>query len=389
MSLAKKVFPLFLIFFFSSIMVFGDGVRAQSTDDRLKQLSDEIEQYEQEISKLQSQANTLSNQIAQYDAQIRLTSLKIDETQERIGVLGGRIGQLEGSLESLTQAFASRVNETYMMARINDPFLMLLSTSDLNSAVSSYHYLQKIQDADRSLLLRLEKVQSDYEDEKVDQEELQTELENQKNVLGAQKSAKANLLEVTRNDEKRYQSLLAATRAEFEAIQAILAGEGDETEVGGVSEGEKIATIIQGASCNSSGGHLHFIVRQETSSQNPFSHLRGGVTSENCSGSSCGSGDADPFNPTGSWNWPINETIKYSQGYGSTWAVKNTWVGRIYSFHNGIDISNKGNPVVKAVKAGILYRGSYVGYNGCNLRYVRVDHADSELDTLYLHINYL
>jgi hypothetical protein len=264
---------------------------------------------------------------------------------------------------------------------------MFASSPDLSGLVSSFHYLKRIQEADRDLLVKLEDAQNVYEGEKQDQEVLQIELEEQKAVLGAQKAAKTILLEQTRNDEKRYQDLLAAVRAEFEAIQAIIAGRGEEELVGTVNQGQRIATIIRGPSCNSSGAHLHFMVSQGSTTQNPFSHLKPGIDFENCSGSSCGSGDGDAFNPSGSWDWPIVSKIKFTQGYGSTWAVRNTWVGRVYSFHNGIDINNDSSEV-RAVMSGDLYRGSYTGTSGCRLRYVRVDHNDSELDTYYLHINY-
>ena len=121
--------------------------------------------------------------------------------------------------------------------------------------------------------------------------------------------------------------------------------------------------------------------------QNPFSYLKNGVDFENCSGSSCGSSDGDSFNPSGSWDWPINPRVKYSQGYGPTWATRNTWVGNIYNFHNGIDI-NSPSSEIKAVRSGTLYRGSYSGSNGCRLRYVRVHHDENGMDTYYLHINY-
>src|SRR3989338_1233323 len=271
------------------------------------------------------------------------------------------------------------------MSKLKKLSLILISSPDLKTAFTSFHYLKKIESADRDLLVRLEKAQLTYEEEKVDQEALQKELESQKTVLGAQKAAKATLLEQTKNDEKKYQQLLSQARAEFEAIQAILAGKGDEEEVGKVSQGQRIASIIPGASCNSSGPHVHFIVSQNGATQNPFSFLRG-IDYENCSGSSCGSNDGDPFNPGGSWDWPINPKVKFSQGYGSTWAVRNTWVGRVYQFHNGVDISSNSTEV-KAVKTGTLFRGSY-GTGSCRLRYVRVDHEDSDLDTLYLHINY-
>lgn len=364
------------------------NVYAQSTDERLKALSDEIAKYEQELKRLSEEKNTLSNQIAQYDAQIRLTILKISQTEEKINLLGGRITQLQESLESLTSAFIVRANQTYKMARFNEPYLLLLSSKNLTEAVSSFHYLKRIQEADRNLLERLKSARENYIREKTDQEALQAQLENQKAQLASQKSAKTKLLEQTKNDEARYQTLLSRARAEFEAIQAIISGKGEETQVGHTNEGDKIASMIQGASCNSSGTHLHFMVVQGGNAFNPFNYLRGGVSYENCSTISCGSPDADPFNPTGSWNWPINEKIKFNQGYGSTWAIKNTWVGRIYNSHNGIDIDSESSLDVKAVKSGTLYRGGYTGYNGCRLRYVRVDHDDSDLETYYLHINY-
>jgi len=360
---------------------------AETEQEKFERLTKEIEQYEGEINKLKSQASTLSNLIAQYDAQIRLTTLKITQTEEKILLLGGRIDQLEVSLQSLTNAFSSRVVRTYKMSRLSAPYLLVVSSPDLTSAFTSYQYLKKIQNADHELLLRLEKAQASYEEEKTDQERLQKELEDQKKVLGSQKAAKTNLLEQTKNDERKYQQLLAQVRAEFEAIQAIIAGKGDENEVGKVSQGARIASIIQGPSCNSSGSHLHFIISQNGAVQNPFSYLKNGVDFENCSGSSCGSSDGDSFNPSGSWDWPINPRVKYSQGYGPTWATRNTWVGNIYNFHNGIDI-NSPSSEIKAVRSGTLYRGSYSGSNGCRLRYVRVHHDENGMDTYYLHINY-
>lgn len=377
------VLILFLILSIDTSRVFV----SESDVDRLNQLKTEIEQYENEINKLKSQASTLSNQVAQYDTQIKLTTLKITRTQEQIDLLGGRIGQLEDSLQSLTTAFNSRVVHTYKMSKIGEPFFLLITASDLSQAFNSFQYLKKIQKADQDLMIRLENVQVTYEKEKVDQEKLQEELEDQKNVLGAQKNAKANLLAQTKNDEKKYQQLLAQAKSEYEAIQAIVAGKGSEEEVGKVSQGQRIASVIQGASCNSSGSHLHFIVSQNGAVQNPFLNLKP-IDHENCSGSSCGSSDGDPFNPSGSWDWPIDANIKFTQGYGYTWAIKNTWVGRIYSFHNGIDVNSSSNPQVKAVRAGTLYRGSYTGYNSCRLKYVRLDHDDSDIDTFYLHVDY-
>ncbi len=385
-QILKKLF--FFLVIIASFWILPTYINAQTDEERLRRLGDEITQYEKELERLGAESNTLSNLIAQYNTQIKLTQLKISQTEEKILLLGGRIEQLGDSLKALNNAYMERVVKTYKMSRFSEGYLLLFTLQNLDDAINSFNYLKKLQEADIDLLERLEKAQNLYEQEKSGQETLQKELETQKASLSSQKNAKALLLQQTKNDEKKYQSLLAAAKAELEAIQAIIAGKGDETQVRHVGEGERIASIITGASCNSSGTHLHFIVAQNRIVQNPFSYLRSGVSYENCSGSSCGSSDGDSFSPSGLWNWPINEQIKYTQGYGSTWAIRNSWVGRIYNFHNGIDLDSNSSKDVKSVKAGVLYRGSYIGYNGCRLRYVRVDHDDSEVDTFYLHINY-
>ncbi len=212
------------------LLIFSLGNPVKAVDDSvLEELNKKIEEYEQEIGRLQSQANTLSNQIAQFNAQIELTQLKIDQTKEKILLLGGRIDQLEGSLSSLTAAFSSRVVETYKMNRLGDALWFLFSSGDLNQVVSRYRYLQKIQEADRELMVRLQRAQDVYQEEKTDQEELHAELEGQEKVLGAQKEAKNQLLSVTKSSEKKYQQLLSEAKAQLAAFRRFAAGHGGAT----------------------------------------------------------------------------------------------------------------------------------------------------------------
>lgn len=354
------------------------SVVADEQEDKLQKLNEEIIQYEKEIDRLKDQANTLSNQIAQFDAQINLTTLKISQTEEKIASLGDRIDRLEISLQSLSNAFSSRAAETYKMSKVSEPVYMIISANDMGDAVSTFHYLQKVQEADRSLLVRLQKAQGTYKTEKKDQEDLQAELEDQKKVLGAQKTAKAELLQVTRNDEKRYQQLLSKARAELVAIQAIIAGKGKETEAGHIDQGSRIASIIPGSSVCSSGGHLHFEVVKDSSHQNPTNFLSNkGVEWDNAPDS--------PFSFNGSWQWPLNDPVRITQGYGMTFYASTL---RYYGGapHTGIDMVNQGDYSVKAVKPGTLYRGS-IACGGGTLRYVHIEQEDG-YDTYYLHVNY-
>lgn len=353
--------------------------QAETDQEKLDRLAKQIQEYQGEITRLSSQANTLSNQIAQYDIQIKLTSLKIQETEEKILQLGGRIDQLEVSLNELTNAFTSRVVQSYKMVRLHEPLITLIGSVDLTTNFSNYQYLKKIEESDRSLLVRLENAQVNYKDQKFSQENLQNELESQKKVLDGQKAAKARLLAATKNDEKRFQQLLAQARAEMEAIQAIIAGGGQETEAGSVSEGARIASIIPSASPCSSGGHLHFAVASGGIYKNPADYLSPKtVIWDNSPDSS--------FSFNGSWQWPVNDPIRITQGFGMTYyAAQLKYYGG--NPHTGVDMLSAGSDwTVKAVKSGTLYRGA-IGCGGGTLRYVRVKQSDG-IDTYYLHVNY-
>lgn len=188
-----------------------------------------IEQYTSKLNDLKTQSNTLSNQIAQFNTQIALTSLKISQTQEQIKLLGGRIDQLEVSLGSLSGAFSGRAVETYKMYRSGEPIFLLFDASNLSDVISSFHYLAKIQEADRNLMLRLQKAQNVYVDQKTQQEILAKELDDQKKQLNAQKAAKAQLLSATKNDETKYQQLLSQAKSQLAAFSKFVATQGGAT----------------------------------------------------------------------------------------------------------------------------------------------------------------
>lgn len=365
----------------------------KSSNKKQGELEEKIKEYEEKISGLRNQAQTLDSQIQLVDSQISVAELRVQETEKKIAQLEDdievaktKVLGLETNIQAVSKAMVQRVSATYAFGKI-DPLQMLLSSDTISNFLTRLKYLQVMQLYDKRQIYAAEQAKRTYAQEQSLFEEKQAEAESlreqlaQYNVqLESEKNKKKELLVATNNDEKKYQQLLASARAEYQSIQGIIAGRGVETEVGSVSEGERIASIIQGASCNSSGTHLHFIVKSGNNSNNPFNYLKSVEHTNNTGG--------DPFNPSGSWNWPIATPIQYNQGYGETWAVRNTWVGNVYRFHDGIDISTKGSQTVRAVKSGTLYQGSYAGSGGCRLRYVKVDHDDDGYETLYLHVNY-
>ncbi|MDO8610278.1 MAG: hypothetical protein Q7R95_07045 [bacterium] len=388
--MSKKIFLLFSIFIFLFV-----AHKVMSLDcDQISDTSQRVTCLENKIADLGHTANTLNSEISYMNSQISLTTSKIQQTEDKINStekeinsLGSRIEGLDTSLNFLSKSLLSRVAEGYKQRSVS-LFNLIFDSINASDLIDRIKYMQTAQNNNQKILVQVQETKLNFEEQKKLREEkikqlddLRATLANQKNALENQQIAKKNLLTATNNDEKTYQRLLSQARAEYAAIQGIIAGVGTETKLREVKKGEIIASVISGASCNSSGGHLHFIVQQNNTVVNPFDYLKS-INYKNCSGSSCDSGDGDPFNPSGNLDWPLNPTIELSQGYGSTWAVRNTWVGRIYSFHNGIDINSSSNNVI-AIADGTLNRGSYA--LGCTLSYTKLVHKDSNISTLYLH----
>lgn len=338
------------------------------------------------LGELSGQKQTLAQAIDYLNTQIKVTQAKIststtqlDKLNLEISDLSSQIESIDYSLDDLTKMFITRVRETYMRRGSYDAKIVAQSTG-LSDMLRGVEYTKKVRDHDRSLLIALEKSRLDVSAQKEVKEAKQQEVASLKDKLDAEKIAlagqigsKNKLLADTKNSEAVYQKLLSAAQAELVAIRGIIAGLGKETKVRDVGEGERIASIIQGASPCSTGTHLHFEVAKSGSHQNPFSFLRNtSIIWDNA--------DA-PQNGTGSWAWPLNDPIRVTQGYGHT-AYSSRYTGDV---HTGVDMYSE-NSTVKSVKAGELFQGSMKCGSG-NLMYVRVKQSDG-YDTYYLHVNY-
>lgn len=382
------VIPLVLLLAASCLLLTTLPARADETQDKLSEINKQIQEYEQKLKDLSGQKKTLADTIVYLNIQISLTQSNIAKTEETIRILSGeiedltkKIGNLNRSLDALSNVLIDRIRTSYMAGQF-EPLSVFFSTSGLQEFASQVEYFRAAQKNDRGLLIAMETTRTSYDAQKQalelkhqEQKTLNTTLKRQQQNLASQQQEKQRLLEATKNDEKRFQELLAKAQAELVAIQNIIAGKGQETKVGDVSEGATIASIISGSSACSSGSHLHFQVAQNSELRNPFDYL---------SSKSIEWDNADPqpsFN--GSWNWPINDPIKITQGYG------HTSYSAIYAngFHTGVDMVSTQSNDVKAVKNGVLYRGA-IACGGGTLRYVRVDQGDN-LSTYYLHVNYI
>jgi len=384
----KKILSAFL---FVSLLFFLSPLAVSRATD-ITSLGEKIEQLQEKLKELGQTKNTLKNQIAYLDSQVSLTEYQIKQTELQIQTLeteildlSEKISVLDLNLDQISATFLTRVAQSYKLHK-KTPVLWFLSGKNFNDSLQKFKYYHTLQLNDRETLLAMEEIRTNHDLQKQKKEEKQQELEalnqalaQQKINLANQKASKNQLLITTQNDEKIYQARLAQARAEYEALQAIISNRGDETRVGEVSQGEKIATVIGGVSTCSTGTHLHFEVLNGGNRVDPASVLSSrDVVWDNQ--------PDDSFSFTGSWSWPLNGQVRVTQGYGMT------WFARVYRYyggnpHSGLDIVSDDRSIL-SVKSGELYNGS-IDCRGGKLRYVKIDHKDSDYTTYYLHVNYV
>lgn len=375
----KKLFLLVILTIFSIGSVFFIARAETDTGDLL----DQIAEYEKKIADLQGQVSTLANEVASFDNQISLTQLKIqnsiyniNKTEEDIkkliqdiNDLAVRIDKLEESIDRQQSVLNERIRARYK-SRETSPFFIVFGSSTINQLVQKTEYLKVMELQDNKLLTQMRKTKAAYdlqkglyEQKKNEEETLKQQLVNEKanldaykNQLEDQKAQKAKLLEITQNNEVKYQELLADAQRELNqitgAVSALIGQDGES-----VDKGDLIG--YQGNSGYSFGEHLHFGVYRYSS----FEEINGwnwyysnyvnpdDVLKEKNVYWNDGCGGAKYKNVgDGNWGWPLSSPT-ISQGFGTTcWSY--LYGGKP---HPAWDMYGPTGSPIYAVKSGEAY----------------------------------
>ncbi len=196
----------------------SDACREQISSNRSDQGT-----LKQAISTINAKINLAQGQINQTDAQI--TALEKDIT-----VLSGVIETVKDSLSQLTTIYLARVQESYRRSRVT-PIDLIFSTNSMGDYFTKLKYLNSVKAKDQLILKELENSRQDYdlrkqtqESKQLEIEKLQAKLESQKKLLVSQQKEKQNLLVLTQNDEKKFESILKQAIAQVTAMRGFTSG---------------------------------------------------------------------------------------------------------------------------------------------------------------------
>lgn len=205
-------------------------------------LQNKINEYIKKLNDLGTAKNTLANQIKIINSQVDLTTLKITQTENSIKTLESeiatltvKINDLDVDLNKLSTLYINQINQNYKLQK-RIPQISIFTASNFNSFLQQYKYASVIQKNSQNTLINMETTRTNFDIQKATKAQKQQELETlqktlagQKIALDKQKKSKSNLLEVTKNDETKYQQLLNEAQQQLNALRSFSRSTGEDS----------------------------------------------------------------------------------------------------------------------------------------------------------------
>lgn len=330
---------------------------------KAEQLQQQIEDNEDYLAGVEDRAQTLENRLYAIQTEINNAGKKIELAELKIAELKLELEKTTAELERQKGIVQESLRTLYIEGDLST-FELLLSAENFGEFFNEQEYLEQLKVAVQDSADKVAALKVKIESEKLREEKLLAELQQQKKVLSDRRTEQSELLERTRGEEAAYKKVLNNLQEDLQEAQreleAFLAAQNFQS-LGYVTAGTTIGFV--GSTGFSTGPHLHFAIYDNGTFVNPYA---GGMTY--------------------GMQWPLPTVSQgsISQVFGCvapySWYITKCSNGN--SLHTGLDVSAwYGEPIVAAGDGDIVYRGYLGGYGNA----VIIDHGGG-VQTYYAHM---
>lgn len=198
----------------------------EDLDERINKLESEIEDKKAEQVNLENQLNILENEISKTETEIQKTRKEIEKVKLEIEKIEGEIATKKAEIAKQKEVLSGLIREIHQNDRVSF-FEILFSYNSFSDFLDQAKYLESLEKEGKLILDKIQKIKEELEwqhqsleSRKEDLTGLRLELDEEKQVLGDERSGKEFLLQETEMEEEKFQELLEEARKEQEAANA-------------------------------------------------------------------------------------------------------------------------------------------------------------------------
>lgn len=191
------------------------------------------------LSDLRGEKQTLTSTISILNGDISIQEVKVRQNNTQIAILEAELIEIEKrlnglsiSLDRLSSLLLERVKEQYRKKQHSN-FLLFIQNPSLTDAVQQQRRLLHASNQTAQAMAKAEAQRGIYDDQKILKEEKQEELtvikqkiEAEKKVLLSKKAEKQRFLDITQNDERRFQELLRQAEQQLASFRQFITSQG-------------------------------------------------------------------------------------------------------------------------------------------------------------------
>lgn len=210
---------------YNCIGIVDNNEQLACVDKKVACLKEKLDAAKDEQQTLAGELKRIDNRISYHEAQIEKTRLEIIRAKKEAEILSTRIEELDKSMQHLATLLSSLVASSYQTQHLSD-LEMFMQSANFTAGMHKKEREEIVSLQTSKLLFKAADDKKNFDEQKQQREKQEEELnkkteqlKKQQVALAAEKENKAILLEISKNDEKKYQNLIEEAKKEINSFK--------------------------------------------------------------------------------------------------------------------------------------------------------------------------